>query len=343
VNEVAARSGLSHVSTFALRIHWVNAVAVARPPSILATDGALETLDDAELEAICAHEVAHLRESRTHLARRLLGAAVLLPLIPSKILMAYSPPAWCVLLGLGLWLLRGHRAWERRMEARADLGARDLGVDPIIYARALEKGYAANLIPAVLPSPGTHPNLPDRQESVGATPASHNPAKVPVWRVLAGLVIALVIATGGQRLLGMSFAAVLSGMPEARAWLPATAPRTATVASLLDEALQRYNANNRAAALALARRVPADAPDGPDALAFTAQVEAEGGDCDAAARALQEALSLHRRRGRELENCGWIKDARAQQVLCLHRRERQRHAPSPSPASTPADERGAAP
>jgi hypothetical protein len=73
---------------------------------------------------------------------------------------------------------------SRRMEARADHGPRDGRT----YARALERVYAANLIPAVLPGRGaSHPHLYDRLLAVGVTPDYPRPAAPRVRGVLFAL------------------------------------------------------------------------------------------------------------------------------------------------------------
>jgi Zn-dependent protease with chaperone function len=171
------------------------------------TDAALAILDDDELSAICAPELAHLCEPRWVRAIRL-SYGFLCGLYLSSVFL-FRPLArsagpemyFLVLIGSPVALIL---IWTRflrlvhRMEVRADVLARQPEAAPGTYSRALEKIYEANLVPVVLGSKRrTHPELYDRLVAAGATPAYPRPEAPPrgPWRV-GFLVMVFGIAAG---------------------------------------------------------------------------------------------------------------------------------------------------
>ena len=88
----------------------------------------------------------------------------------------------------------------RRMETRADKIAAENVADPAVYARALERLYQTNQMPAVMPkrSAKIHPDLYDRMVAAGVTPDYPRPkaAKGQCWTsylVFASMVLIPVL------------------------------------------------------------------------------------------------------------------------------------------------------
>lgn len=99
-----------------------------RRPTIVLSTWLVERLDGAELEAVFAHELAHLR-SRDHLVR---WAARLL-----RDMTVYLPSGWYAL-----------RALEAEQELAADARAVEATARPLAMASALGKVWAGALSPA---------------------------------------------------------------------------------------------------------------------------------------------------------------------------------------------------
>ncbi|MFO0891578.1 MAG: M48 family metalloprotease [Isosphaeraceae bacterium] len=185
-----------------------NAFAFILDRKIGFTDAAAAVLDDEELAAVCAHELAHLAEPRPVQWARvsqsfLLGfflamlAGATKPLLGSYGLMGLCL-GWlvgCVVLIVGLRLLQ---RLILKMEHLAD--ARGVGSQaaPGVYARALEKIHRTSLIPAVMPSKRlTHPHLYDRIIEAGVQPDYPRPAPPGRWASLGGFACLLVAAFAG--------------------------------------------------------------------------------------------------------------------------------------------------
>jgi Zn-dependent protease with chaperone function len=133
---------------------------------------ALEICTDEEVTAICAHEIAHLKESKFVLAARLFGSLTVFPLIfinPSAHL--FGPVGFFVPYLLMLVMLRFTKVFSQRMEKQADEQALKEQGDEGVYARSLEKLYRENQSPAInVNNRQTHPHLYDRMVSAGITP-----------------------------------------------------------------------------------------------------------------------------------------------------------------------------
>lgn len=159
----------------------VQATAFAFPTTneLIFSDQLLEICDDEEVAAICAHEVAHLTESKTVLAGRLLGSLILCPFIfINPLIHAFGIFGLLVAYGGMLVLVRFNHWLSRRMEKLADQLAVSKQLNEGVYARALEKIYRENLIPAVnINDKQTHPHLFDRMVSAGITPDFPRPSK----------------------------------------------------------------------------------------------------------------------------------------------------------------------
>jgi hypothetical protein len=79
------------------------------------------------------------------------------------------------------------------MEVRADALARGFETAPGSYARALEKIYAANLVPVVLGSKTkSHPELYDRMTAAGVAPEYSRPQAPSKRPFFVGLIVMLI-------------------------------------------------------------------------------------------------------------------------------------------------------
>jgi Zn-dependent protease with chaperone function len=208
VTKVAEKTGVLPRRVEQLGLPMANALAFVLERGIGVTDAALEILDDDQLAAVCAHEMAHLAEPRRVLLARASGAFLLglvLALLmatarpihgsfgPSGMLWVFT--AACLLLVVGLLLLS---RLNRKMEIRADSHATGWEPSPGSYARALELITHVNLIPAVLGSRrNVHPDLYDRMLQAGVTPDFPRPARPPQWAHVLGLVGLLLAASLG--------------------------------------------------------------------------------------------------------------------------------------------------
>jgi Zn-dependent protease with chaperone function len=139
----------------------------------------LEICSDEEVAVICAHELAHLSESKAVLAGRLLGSLVLFPMIfVIPLTHVFGPLAVVVPYAMMLVILKFSRRLSHRMENRADRRAFGAQLDEGVYARALEKLYRENQMPAVnINNRQTHPHLYDRMMAAGITPDYPRPRK----------------------------------------------------------------------------------------------------------------------------------------------------------------------
>jgi Zn-dependent protease with chaperone function len=112
---------------------------------------------------------------------------------------------WLLLIGVLIVWLVGIRV-SRRMETRADKIAVENQADAAVYARALERLYQTNQMPAVMPkrSSKIHPDLYDRMIAAGVTPdyPKPAPAKGQCWtsRAMLFAVILSPIATSAVKL-----------------------------------------------------------------------------------------------------------------------------------------------
>ena len=195
VRAMAQRMGVRLRSAWVVPWPVANALALIYSRQIVFTERILELLDDEELDAVTAHELGHVGEPLSAKMGR--GTVV----VALSLVMLATP--WLSALGLTggllvfLLVVVGAllvRRVARRMEERADKLAAEQSIDPAVYARALEKLYEANLMPAVTGSKHrAHPDLWDRMVAAGATPAYEKPAAPPKGAARLGL-IALMLA-----------------------------------------------------------------------------------------------------------------------------------------------------
>jgi Zn-dependent protease with chaperone function len=183
-----------------LRATWVNegpaahAFALLPMRHMLFSASLLRLLSDDELASICAHEAAHLAESRWVVAGRVLGGLALYPTVfLSPVSHQFGSSGLLGLFAVTVLLIIFPRRLARRMEKRADASAVQQTTDPAIYARALEKLYETNQMPAVMPKRkhSPHPDLYDRMVAAGATPGYARP-KPPRGAALTSFLLAVV-------------------------------------------------------------------------------------------------------------------------------------------------------
>jgi Zn-dependent protease with chaperone function len=199
VGAAARRVGLGPRGVYELELGRAGAFALPLARLLVFTVPAVQTLEDDELAAIATHELGHLRESRWVLCGRLAGLLALLALsLGPMLVMTAGWWTYAALLLAVVLVLRTVRLLARRMEEQADALAHRHEPDHGVYARALEKLYSANLVPAVMPGKRQlHPHLYDRLLSAGVQPSYPRPAPPPRWPVLASVGgLMLVIAFG---------------------------------------------------------------------------------------------------------------------------------------------------
>jgi hypothetical protein len=183
---------------------FANAFAFVWTGDLLFTRRLVDLLDDAELQTVALHELAHVAEP---MKVRILRTS-LAPLICALGLARVVHDLWGNLAMIALFILPligvvFGRHLAHRMEHHADAAARPEGDDTLAYASALEKLYRYNAIPVVLAGRGlSHPHLYDRLAAAGATPDYPRPAPPNMKRatrshfLTLGLLMALF--AGGQ-------------------------------------------------------------------------------------------------------------------------------------------------
>ncbi|MEZ4416802.1 MAG: M48 family metalloprotease [Gemmatimonadota bacterium] len=157
---------------------WVNAFALPHPgrQAVLLTEGLLEGLEPGEVDAIFAHEVAHLEEFTP---KRWFWRSLPLPLATALEMAAIGvigPDSdvmvwvggilpWVLLAAMGM-----AAAGIRGRETASDLRAAELTGDPELVIRALEKLHALNHQPRRLAARverhATHPSLARRAQAI---------------------------------------------------------------------------------------------------------------------------------------------------------------------------------
>jgi Zn-dependent protease with chaperone function len=232
VSRLAEEAGVAVRGTEQVALPMANAFALPLDGKLAMTDAALSALDDDEVRVICAHELAHLAEPRRFLFVRLLRGFVL-GLFLALVMAAGRPLTGAYglqgtlagLVSAFLILIVSVRLlnwFSRKMEHRADAQAVHWEPSAGLYARALEKIYEANLVPAVLRSKRmTHPDLFDRMVLSGVTPDYPRPAPPPRWPGflgLAALVVSVVVGVMAYRLLTDSLPNMLFDPASAAIW-----------------------------------------------------------------------------------------------------------------------------
>jgi len=198
VEETSRRMGVPPPRTWILSSVWSYAAAMITTRELIFSERLLQLHPDEEVAAICAHELGHLTESRAVVIGRVAGSFTLYPLIfVVPTLATFGLPGLGVLAAIIFVAVILVRRLARRMEERADAGARTQQTESGVYARALERLYCTNQVPAVMRGKRQmHPHLYDRMLAAGVTPDYPRPGAPKLMPVLlsAGLLYGLFFA-----------------------------------------------------------------------------------------------------------------------------------------------------
>jgi Zn-dependent protease with chaperone function len=172
VDEMAAQTGIKPWRVYYGESPLARAAALIYLRSLVFTSRVLEVLDDDELRSIILHELAHLRENIVVCLSRLIPVLSLMLITLIHPLMHHFGTAGLFWLFVVVFLLlKLAKRIARRMEHHADDAAIQGAADAAIYARALEKIYQVNQLPAVMRGNNmVHPHLYDRMLAAGVTP-----------------------------------------------------------------------------------------------------------------------------------------------------------------------------
>jgi Zn-dependent protease with chaperone function len=178
VEETSARMNVPFREVLMMRSPMAQAFALPNSRKLLFTERLLELLPDDEVAAICAHELAHLTESKTARYSRSIQMLMFLPWIFfNPLAHAFGFFAFYGLLFTTLGVPRVYRRISQKLESRADQMAKANEGDAGTYARALLRLYEDGLLPAVTAKArATHPHLYDRMLIAGVTPDFPRPA-----------------------------------------------------------------------------------------------------------------------------------------------------------------------
>jgi Zn-dependent protease with chaperone function len=290
VRATAQAQGAREPAVEVVRWGAANAFAIPLARRLAFSSRCLELLDDAELGAVAAHEIAHLDEP---LAVRLARSAMLFATLPLAGLFAVADLAgplgplgvMCAILLAALLF----RALAARMEQRADHAALGGAESSPQYARALERIYAANLMPAVLAGRPVHPHLHDRLVAAGAPPAWPRPEPPSSARFYAAVGVAALWLMASSVLV-VALPSLIPPASSAResvsdlliALEPGSGPLLRR--ALLEDALGRPER-----ALAFARAATSLEPWSLEAWSLVATGLARAGECGSAAQAFEQA------------------------------------------------------
>ena len=211
VRDVSEKMSVPAPATWIVDIPMSNAAALPGPGQLVFTEKLLATHPDDEIKSICAHELGHLTEPESVRRTRLFLPLVVLPVVfwkpiesviapalnqssTNPPLTAYLCSGLIILIPVVFCLLFATRL-GRRMEKRADQVALKHQEDPAVYARALERLYQTNQMPAVTPRrrirPAVHPDLYDRMLAAGITPEFPRPAAPGKFSWSTGILIGI--------------------------------------------------------------------------------------------------------------------------------------------------------
>ena len=180
VDFTAAKMGkISVRASWEMGGYLANAFAFPITHELVFSERTLKICTDEEVAAICAHELAHLSESKFIVTARVLGSLTFFPLIFLKpALHSFGPYGLFVPYVFVFIMLRLTKWLSQKMEKRADAFAAKEQADEGVYARALEKLYRDNVSPAVnVNNRQSHPHLYDRMVAAGITPDYPRPAR----------------------------------------------------------------------------------------------------------------------------------------------------------------------
>ena len=204
VNKATASGEVEVRAVWQLESLMANAYALPTKGALIFTSRLLEICDDDEVQAICAHELGHLRESRMVLVGRLAASLSAFPLLfakPGYASIGFSGLVAAASAAVVLTVIANQ--FRQRMERAADAVAVHEDGNAGVYARAIEKLYRENQMPAVSANDAqTHPHLYDRLLAAGVTPDYPRPAKPRGMTfasqvVFVALVVTLLLSSDG--------------------------------------------------------------------------------------------------------------------------------------------------
>jgi Zn-dependent protease with chaperone function len=99
VEATARKMSVVNPATWEMNTPFAQAYALPQMGTLMFSRRLIEILDDEEVSAVCAHEIAHLTEPRRVLVQRMLGALAFYPLLFLRPALHYGPSAVCALCG----------------------------------------------------------------------------------------------------------------------------------------------------------------------------------------------------------------------------------------------------
>jgi Zn-dependent protease with chaperone function len=321
VDACAEKVGVRAKRVWLVRWPTVNALAFPRTGELAYTEEAAAKLTDEELAGVTAHELGHLGEPRSVVLARSVALFALYPIaLIRPIVHAFDDASLVrgatvalalVLVGFALALVAQRIA--RRMEERADAVAHAHEEDPGAYARALERIYELNLVPAVLRAKRpVHPHLYDRLTGAGLTPEYPRPAPPPRAASLVGT-LALVAALSGAIMAWSIGLVVAEG--DGRSVL-AVALRGAPADDLAALGEARWRAGDLEGAAPFYRAAAALRDDDPYWAVELARIDAAIGACDEAGVAFEVAMERAWERGESDLYAAMLEEAAMQLEEC---------------------------
>ncbi|MFN7142056.1 MAG: M48 family metalloprotease [Limisphaerales bacterium] len=183
--ETATRMGVPVKEVLLLGGFQAQAFAVPSTRQLLFSERILEILSDAELAAVCSHELAHLTESKIDQCKRFILGFMFSPWLLFKPVVHHFGMLGFIFLCLNTLLIPFiFQKFSHKLEVRADEIATKSQLNEGSYARALERLHEDNLLPAVMAKDQlTHPHLYDRLIAAGISPNFPRPApaKSTAW------------------------------------------------------------------------------------------------------------------------------------------------------------------
>jgi Zn-dependent protease with chaperone function len=320
VSRTADSMGVPVRGVHELAIPVANALAFPFLSRLTYTPEILAVLDDDELAAVTAHELAHLSESPLTLVGRLVPAVLVVPVTAVRPLVNDFGPL--ILVGVFAIVVLGialARRWSQRLERRADRVAKERQTQEGVYAQALGKIYESNLVPMVEPGKGaSHPHLYDRLVAAGATPDFSRPRPPSRFRVLLGEVVTLLVLVAAWT--GLTFArfSIAPRGADERAVLRSLALGGRSAVDLSDLAILRWRAGQLVDAAMVYQAAAEIDLDSPFLSANQAIVLVRLGRCGDADIAVREARRRHERnpqfRGEDI-----VRTAREAVLTCVEK------------------------
>ena len=292
VERAAGRMTAAVPPSFEVAWSMANAFALPTTGRLVFSTRLLEVLDDAQLAAVAAHELEHLREPLRVRLSRLAGLPLLIGLGALVPVVEHAGVPGLVLLVGSLYLIgiiAGHTLL--RMEVRADAAAHGAEADPGVYGAALTRLYEVNLTPAVLSNRRrSHPALYDRLVAAGTPPPYPRPAPPDRGWLLPAFVLQVVAgaAVCGLLFVGVPRAAIVAlGAERGLEAIACLTGGDAYSLGGLDEMwVDRHEVRP---AIAWARLQAAARPTDVERRSYLAKVLAWGGRCAEAGVALEQA------------------------------------------------------